>query len=1014
MIHAIRTSAPGPLPLGDRLLELAELIQAALAPGSRPDQLAAVRRSVQDVQAETETRGMEPRARALARIGLLTEVWECLSADQPDSAGDVGFFCAKAASQLARSERLGDGGEEVAGWVLDESSSLWGEYLDLLETPSPPGSEDPLPPEEPTDLDSSPAIDTQALLRLFTGFTGGGPPESKEPDPAVGAPGSSPACGRHPPVPRPTATAAVEPVARTIAPAPRARPGIPPPVLKIPPLPPRIDLDEEIREAFLADVTDLFERIEPLVLGLHRAADQGGTLLELGRCFHTLKGAAGSVGLADLASLVHALEEHLKEAGSHASAALNDLLHEILGYLDGLLTWLRTGAAKGAGDERSAGDAADRPVIDDSPSARDPARDPAAMPAPEAALPPPGQESSTTTTPPSTASPPSSTAAEGPVRIPASRFDELMDLVSELISRRRLWAGQAESMKPIAAMVRTCRNRMLGTLDRLHEAGLGRDQRTLVLEPRADVPGQLRRLAEQADDLAVLAETAQAAAVPMADHGDALGRLTIQLWDELQAIRVVAIQGLFQRLIRVAHDAARVEERQVEVVTFGDETGVDRAVQDKAFEPLLHVVRNAVGHGIEPPADRLKASKAATGRITLEARREGNTLVISVQDDGRGLNHEAIAAKARRLGLLAPDERPSIERLNNLIFHSGFSTKQEVSAISGRGVGMDVVAREVGLLKGTIDLQTEPGRGTRLTIRLPARLALETAMIFRVDGQAFALPVAQIEYAQPYEPEPESESEPAGPSGREEASGRRGDSISFRDRRIAVIRAREMLGIATTPAPECPKLLVVRAGTGLIGLVVDAIEGTEELVIKSLGALLAGHPVISGTSQSVGGEVISILNLSTLGRRINEGASTAPFGLAPRAGHERPLPGPAVLVVDDSISVRRVAARQLRALGLEVDEVSDGLEALGRLRSRRYGLVVTDLEMPRLDGFELVAEMQRTTSLAAIPVIVASTRADPETRERVLALGARAFLAKPVDPGTLAGALGPLLERVGV
>jgi chemotaxis protein histidine kinase CheA len=493
----------------------------------------------------------------------------------------------------------------------------------------------------------------------------------------------------------------------------------------------------------------------------------------------------------------------------------------------------------------------------------------------------------------------------------------------------------------------------------------------------------------------------------MADHGDALSRLTIQLWDELQAIRIVAIRGLFQRLIRVAHDAARVEGRQVEVVTVGEETGLDRAVQDKAFEPLLHVVRNAVGHGIELPSDRLKAGKAATGKVTLEARREGNTLVIAVSDDGRGLNHDAIAAKARRLGLLSADERPSVERLNNLIFHSGFSTKQDVSAISGRGVGMDVVASEVSLLKGTIELQTESGRGTRLTIRLPARLALETTMIVRVDGQAFALPVAQIDHAQPFEPDQET-----GQSRKE--PGEQGVSFTqFRDRRIPVVQAREMLGITSTLAAEWPKLLVVRLGAGLIGLVVDAIEGTEELVIKSLGSLLAGHPVISGTGMSVTGEVISILNLSVLERWIGEGASNGSLGFSPLANQEGAVPGFAVLVVDDSISVRKVVARQLRVLGFDVDEVSDGLEALARLRSRAYGLVVTDLEMPRLDGFELVAEMRRMGVLATTPVVVASTRVDEGTRNRVLALGARAFLPKPVDPTALASTVGTLLQRVG-
>ena len=154
--------------------------------------------------------------------------------------------------------------------------------------------------------------------------------------------------------------------------------------------------------------------------------------------------------------------------------------------------------------------------------------------------------------------------------MPASRFDELMDLVSELIARRRLWTAQAGSLKSISSVVRNCRSRMLVCLDRLHEAGLGRENRSPLLDARVDLPGQLRRLGELADDLVVLAETAQAAALPLADHGDALGRLTLQLWDELQRIRIVAIRGLFQRLVRVAHDAARVEGRQVDVVMVGE------------------------------------------------------------------------------------------------------------------------------------------------------------------------------------------------------------------------------------------------------------------------------------------------------------------------------------------------------------------------------------------------------------------------------------------------------------
>jgi chemotaxis protein histidine kinase CheA len=976
MTDAMPASPTGPLPLADRLLELAELFHAAIGQNLQSGALADIRLRVEELRAEAESLEMDPYSQALVRIGLLTEVWECLLGDQASSAGELGIFCVEATTQLARSVRAGEVGEDVALWIREQSSSTWGDYVVLLEPTDGSEHDRALSDLDLLAGDDSPTIDAQALLRLFTGCATDGESEVMAPSEPVTAT-------------RSMRTAELEP-----------------PALVIPALPARVDLDEEIREAFLADGIDLFDRIEPLVLGLSRAQPQSGSLEELGRCFHTLKGAAGSVGLTDLGNLVHTLEEHLEHAGDKASAGLIDLLHQTLGYMEGILSLLRTTTGPAGIEDRRSTEVNERAAIAQVIPATNPGQSSSATPALISA-PAPAANSAAGQEAPVSVTTASSSAADGPVRIAGSRFDELMDIVSELIAKRRLWSTQAESMKSISRLVRNCRNRVLGSLDRLYEAGLGRDQAALVIESRADVPGQLRRLAEQADDLAVLAETAQSAAVPMADHGDALSRLTIQLWDELQAIRIVAIRGLFQRLIRVAHDAARVEGRQVEVVTVGEETGLDRAVQDKAFEPLLHVVRNAVGHGIELPSDRLKAGKAATGKVTLEARREGNTLVIAVSDDGRGLNHDAIAAKARRLGLLSADERPSVERLNNLIFHSGFSTKQDVSAISGRGVGMDVVASEVSLLKGTIELQTESGRGTRLTIRLPARLALETTMIVRVDGQAFALPVAQIDHAQPFEPDQETGQSRKKP-------GEQGVSFTqFRDRCIPVVQAREMLGITSTLAAEWPKLLVVRLGAGLIGLVVDAIEGTEELVIKSLGSLLAGHPVISGTGMSVTGEVISILNLSVLERWIGEGASNGSLGFSPLANQEGAVPGFAVLVVDDSISVRKVVARQLRVLGFDVDEVSDGLEALARLRSRAYGLVVTDLEMPRLDGFELVAEMRRMGVLATTPVVVASTRVDEGTRNRVLALGARAFLPKPVDPTALASTVGTLLQRVG-
>ena len=672
---------------------------------------------------------------------------------------------------------------------------------------------------------------------------------------------------------------------------------------------------------------------------------------------------------------------------------MNDLLHQVVDYLDKLIDWLRRG-----------------PVAPQETTAR--AFGTSAILSPAALLP-----VSLAGAAREIVEPVPVAAAEGPIRVPAARFDELTDLASELIAQGRFWLSQAESIKTFATTAQNCRNRLLTSLDRVH-VSLGQKGRTSAarIDPEADLPAQLRRLEEQADDLAVLAASAQAAACPMADRGDTLVRVSRQVWDSFQSLRIVPIRGLFQRLARVLHDAARVEGRQVELVMKGEQTGVDRAVQDKAFEPLLHVVRNAVAHGIESPADRLRVGKPAAGCVTLEARREGNTLVVVIRDDGKGLDDEAIAKKARQLGWLRPDEKPSRERLHAFLFQPGFSTKSQANAISGRGVGMDVVAREVEHLRGTVELASQPGDGTQLTIRLPARLALESALIVRVGGQPLAIPASQVEHAQLFEsrvsgPDASHEVVMANPA----ASSSGEMCVTYRDQVISVVFAREMLRIGHFSLATCPKLVLVRAGNRLIGLVVDTIEGAEDLVIKPLGALLAGHPLVSGTSLSINGEVISVLHPSGLQRWLNRQMPSD------TSSGESRVPGPsgvigeepkAVLVVDDSISVRRGIARQLRGLGVKVQEASDGLEALGLLRDARFGLVLTDLEMPKLDGFALLAEIKRIPSLSTIPVIVASTLCDPETRRHLLELGAHTLLSKPVDPRDLAEVVEPLLHGI--
>jgi chemotaxis protein histidine kinase CheA len=1042
--------------VADRLRALAEVwkvaLQAEIARTYGASVLETVRDDLCSLAAEAEAAERGNVAQALRRIAVLSEVWECLESepDRREAAADVAGFCLTALRELAADGVSADSGIQasVCEEILCESDERWSDFLAPVD---PSSAQQALAwtreviDEGEVPQDNEPhALDPQHLISLFGGLAD----SRDQPASARTLPAGSGS--------RQAASLGAEPIDETptrsgrSASASRIRPEAlderlrraQEPALDLPSLPAQFDLDNELKEAFLADAGDLFERIEGIVVGVGSLNDSHDAIHELGCCLHTLKGAASSVGLTELARLVHEVEERLEQAGGAISPSLNHLLYQVVGYLEGLIELLRRGAsAPHQRINQPLARCGETPESTLGPSAiqAGPSRaETEATPTLHSASARPGVESGsfpgdgcaqhasdetalrTRVCTRDEAMEPRTSGSEAPIRVPAARLDELMDLASELIVQGRFWLAQAESLRSFAATAQGCRNRLLGTLDRLEKAGLGRRVRvpTARGDPAEDLLAQLRLLAEQADDLSVLAGSAQATAAPMADRGDTLVRVSLQLWDDLQSLRIVSIRGLFQRLARVAHDAARVEGRQVEVVMLGEETSVDRAVQDKAFEPLLHVVRNAVGHGIEGQSDRIRAGKPASGRVTLEARREGNTLVIAVDDDGRGLDDDAILNKARRLGWLGPDEKPGRDQLHAFIFQPGFSTRSQANEISGRGVGMDVVSNEVARLRGTIDLVSRPGRGTRLTLRLPARVALEPALIVRVGNHPIALPAAQVERALAFEPaDPSPDGVAAVVSSDRARSADVNRVVNYGDQVVPVVFAREMLGLGQPSPGVWPKLVIVRSGSRLVGLVVDTIEGALDLVIKPMGALLAGHPLVSGTSVSIDGEVITVLNSSGLERWLSNRTARGPASamMHPARGPDQTSPEErtAVLVVDDSISVRRAVARQLSSLGLDVHEVSDGQEALGNLRGSRYGLVLTDLDMPKLDGFALLAEMRRSANLAEVPVIVASSRDDSKTRQRVLDLGARALLSKPVDPLELVRAIGPLLPGLG-
>lgn len=941
------------------------------------DAASGLATAVQNARIRASEMGESRLNEALSRISHLLDVWECLTEADGGSNENCQAFLVQSIDRLSEGARTGRT-PEAASWVLNESSRRWGDYLALVDPSCALGND-----ETPEDgfLDdefnesATPGLDVSELMRRLTCV--GNPASSIE---ELGDAAGVIPDGIDQPTIRPelelSDRSEVESAPEAAASGERGLSSHRDSILN---QARSIEIDDELKEIYVADVSDLSARIQEATLNLGCGEDSE-RIRELGRCLHTLKGASGTVGMTELSAAIHELEGMFEQVGGAVNDSIVADIERALTLVDDVVAVLGQHTPI---DRGSANHDAPARLSRSAPSRSE---------QPEAC---PSQ-------PRDTRNPDDATDSDGLIRVPSARFEELLEAASELIARRRFWVEQAEELKRFSVAAKGCGQRLRSSIERLESGQEFRD----YLSPRVNglvstshnlgTSGLIQRLTEQSEDLNALAATAREASIAMVDEGEALTRLSTNLWDTLQAVRVLPIRNLFQRLTRAAREAARVEDRQIEILLKGEETGADRPLLDQLYEPMLHVVRNAVGHGIEGAETRVRTGKSSVGRITLEARREGNSLVVTVEDDGRGLDEVAIMEKAQRLGLVATGEHASPERIRSLIFHPGFSTRTEANAISGRGVGMDVVAQEVARLRGRIEMDSRQGAGTRLTIRLPSRLALEHMMLVRVDHQIYGIPIPLIESVH------------AGTEVEFDGFGLSG-SLCIGDRTYPTVDSRSVLSVRCNADVRAATVLIVQADGKAVAILVDGIDGPRELIIKPLRSLLSGHPAISGTSLTTGGEVVLALDVTGLTRLALAGATSHRF----HRDVAESAPLAPVLVVDDSLSVRRVTSRHLRSLGFAIDEASDGEQALGMLRDRRYRLILSDLEMPRMDGFGLLAELGRTGLLKSTAVIIASTLSDPETRRRALDMGATAVLAKPMSALELTQAVAPFLIGIG-
>ena len=511
-----------------------------------------------------------------------------------------------------------------------------------------------------------------------------------------------------------------------------------------------------------------------------------------------------------------------------------------------------------------------------------------------------------------------------------------------------------------------------------------------------------RMMAESVHDVATVQRNLQRTVEGTEDDLIAQGRQARELQRDLLRTRMVEFDGISERLYGVVRQAAKDAGKSVKLDIVGGSMDMDRGVLDRMAPVFEHLLRNAVAHGIEEPGARVEAGKPVSGTIKIQLQQQSNDVTVEFSDDGAGLDLDRIRDRAMAEGLFFASDAPTDAELAALIFDAGFSTASQVTELAGRGIGMDVVRSEVNALGGRIETATQRGLGTQFKLVLPLTTAVTQVVTLRIGDLVFGVPANLIEMVRRV---PVAELERAYQS----------DEFEFSGEKVPFYWAGALMQASAASDEVRTKTLAVavfRSAGQRLAAHVDEVLGNQEVVVKNLGPQLSRLPGLTGMSVLASGAVILIYNPVALASVYGEQArllkpaptpardkSSAPETLLATAGSRSPL----VLVVDDSITVRRVTQRLLKREGFRVALAADGLQALERLQEEKPMLVLSDIEMPRMDGFDLARNIRADAKLRDLPIIMITSRIAEKHRDHARALGVNHYLGKPYSEDELVG-----------
>src|SRR5882672_750936 len=772
------------------------------------------------------------------------------------------------------------------------------------------------------------------------------------------------------------------------------------------------------------------------------ATSQPDEVATLFRAVHTLKGAAYTVGCVPVGDLAHRIEDMLEAVRERRVALTPPVIEGIFAGVDVLRLFLGS-ARVSSPDVRSAVartlrvlDAlrpAPAPVVIGEPALGAELETHAVAPAPSLprfVLPPPDAGMRRAIDP---------AGARPSIRVHLDRLDSLMNMVGELVIARSRLDQRMSQVERVNELLLFSRSRMAQAVrdfeekhrythlpsapDGPVEAGHGTPGHetppaatdATAAEPFSKLFAELefdryddfnifaRGVAEISADVSEIQTQLAGLIRGISEDTAQVHRLTGSLRAEVTRARMVPIGRLFSRFTRPAREAAREAGKQVTLALEGESVEVDNAVMELIADPLLHLVRNAIDHGIELPAERQGAGKPARATVTLRAYPQGSFVYVQIADDGRGMDPAALREHASRQGFLRPEQAAALSDREalTLVFLPGFSTAGAVTATSGRGVGMDVVRTNVSRLSGEIDLHSERGVGTRVTIKLPLTVVVSDALLVRAGGETFAIPMPAIRsIAQPRPQEIRATDDR--------------EWVMIEGEEIELLRLDRVLALPGGATPARLSVLVFRSGVRPLAVAVDELVGKEEVVIKNVGGALESVGPFGGATISGDGRVILLVDPSRLTDQAWAGrAGEARAARAQAAARARREPqGRRVLLVDDSVSIRKFVGQMLERAGFEVLTATDGAEALRRLAESPVDAVITDLEMPRVSGYELIEDMRSRAATRALPVVVLTTRAGAKHVSLARRLGITHYATKPVDEDAFVRLVDSLTARV--